>query len=163
MKTLFVMRHAKSSWDDASLADFDRPLNGRGERNAPVMGELMQRKGLEPDLILSSPAERAKQTAIAAKKAGGFDATIAYDERIYEASPTTLRKVASEINDSHSSAMLVGHNPGMEGFIRYLTGENERMPTAALAVIDLDVETWGEIDDGCGRLRKLVRPRDEMK
>jgi len=160
MKTLFLLRHAKSSWDDPGLADFDRPLNGRGERNAPMMGELMRRKGFEPDVILSSPAERARGTAIAAKKAGGLDGKIAYDDRIYEASTNTLRKVVSEIDDTCKSAMLVGHNPGMEGFVRYLTGDDERMPTAALAVIELDIKSWSKIAEGCCTLKKIFRPKE---
>jgi phosphohistidine phosphatase len=160
MRTLFLMRHAKSSWDDASLADFDRPLNGRGERTAPLMGELMKREAFAPDIILSSPAERAKQTAIAAKKAGGLDAEMTFDDRIYEASPNALRQVASEIDDRHSSVMLVGHNPGMEGFVRYLTGQLEPMPTAALAVIDLDIEGWADVAENSGTLRNVFRPKE---
>ena len=160
MKTVLLMRHAKSSWDDPSLADFDRPLNGRGEKNAPLMGELMKREAFSPDVILSSPAERAKQTAKAVKKAGKLNAKLIYDDRVYEASPNTLRQVASEIDNAHRSAMLVGHNPGMEGFIRYLTGQTEPMPTAALAVVDLEVDDWSDITDGCGKLRKIFRPKE---
>jgi phosphohistidine phosphatase len=160
MRTLFILRHAKSSWDDASLADFDRPLNGRGERTAPIMGELMGREGFDPDIILSSPAERAKQTALAVKKAGGIDAEIVFDERIYEASPDGLRNVVAQIDDVHASAMLVGHNPGMEGFIRYLTGQVEPMPTAALAVIDLEIDAWRDTTGGGGKLRNIFRPKE---
>ena len=160
MRTLFILRHAKSSWDDASLADFDRPLNGRGERTAPMMGELMQREGFAPHIIISSPAERAKQTALAVKKAGGLGAEIVFDERIYEASPNALRRVTAEIDGIYGSAMLVGHNPGIEGLVRYLTGQNEPMPTAALAVIDLDIDGWGDITEGCGKLRFIFRPKE---
>ncbi len=157
------MRHAKSSWEDASLSDFDRPLNDRGLRSAPFMGKLMRDKDLEPDVISSSPAERAKQTALLVKDASGFSQEIRFDDRIYEASPHTLLQVVSEIDDANISAMLVGHNPGMEGFIRYLTGDLEPMPTAALAVIELDIDKWTEIADGCGRLQNIYRPKDEMK
>ena len=154
------MRHAKSSWDDASLSDFERPLNDRGLRSAPFMGKLMHEKGLEPALVLSSPAERAKQTALLVKEAGGFSHKIQFDHRIYEATPYSLAQVTSEIDDANSSAMLVGHNPGMEGFIRYLTGNLEPMPTAALAVIDLNIDKWNEINDGCGELQNIYRPKD---
>lgn len=163
MKTLFVLRHAKSSWDDSDLADFDRPLNDRGKLSAPFMGELMTSNGFAPEIILSSPALRAKTTATLAKEAGEMDAQIRYDERIYEASPAALRQVVADVEDEFRSAMIVGHNPGMEGFIRYLTGKLEPMPTAALAVIDLDIANWGEIDAERGILRKIFRPRDEMK
>src|SRR5262245_28678735 len=135
MKTLYLMRHAKSSWDDANLSDFDRPLNDRGLRTAPFMGELMRTKALEPAVILSSPAERAKQTAQMAMDAARLSCELRFDDRIYEASPHSLAQVASEIDDADSSAMLIGHNPGMEGFIRFLTGKLEPMPTAAIAVI----------------------------
>ena len=163
MKTLYLLRHAKSSWEDASLADFERPLNDRGLRTAPFMGELMRDKGLVPQTVLSSPAKRARKTANLAKSAAGFAADIDYDERIYEASPQTLRQVASELGDSVTSAMLVGHNPGMEGFIRYLTGRIEPMPTGALAVINLDIDSWTELEEGSGRLEKVFRPKDELK
>lgn len=163
MKTLYLMRHAKSSWDDASLSDFERPLNDRGLRAAPFMGKLMQEKGFEPAVMLSSPAERAKRTAMLVKDASGLSHEIQFDDRIYEASPHTLAQVASDIDDANTSAMLVGHNPGIEGFIRYLTGSLEPMPTAAMAVIDLSIDKWSEISDGCGDVQKIFRPNDEMK
>lgn len=154
------MRHAKSSWDDAGLSDFDRPLNGRGERTGPLIGELMRLEGFAPEIIISSPAERAKQTAMAVKKAGRLGGEIVFDERIYEASPSDLRQVAAEIDDVHASAMLVGHNPGVEGFISYLTGQLEPMPTAALAVVDLEIDCWDEITEGCGNLGHVFRPKE---
>ena len=163
MKTLYVLRHAKSSWDDAELADFDRPLNERGEIAAPFMGEFMAANGFEPQVIVSSPAVRARETARLATEAARFPADIIHDERIYEASPRTLQTVASSINDRFESAMLVGHNPGMEGFVRLMSGRSEEMPTAALAVIDLDIERWSDIDSGLGSLRRMVRPKEEMK
>jgi phosphohistidine phosphatase len=163
MKTLYVLRHAKSSWDDAELADFDRPLNDRGETTAPFVGELMAENGFEPDLIVSSPAVRARETSRLVKEAAQMPAEIVYDDRIYEASPRTLQIVAASIDDRFASAMLVGHNPGMEGFVRLLTGRSEEMPTTALAVIDLDIERWAEIDTGLGTLRRMIRPKDEMK
>ena len=163
MKTLYILRHAKSSWDDPDLADFDRPLNGRGKTAAPFMGEVMRRKGWMPEVILSSPAVRARETARRAKKGGDLEADIKHDERIYEASPQTLRQVASEIEDGADSAMIVGHNPGMEGLVRFLTGKAESMPTAALAVIELDLDSWKDIDAKSGKLKKIIRPKDEMK
>jgi phosphohistidine phosphatase len=163
MKTLYLLRHAKSSWDDAALADFDRPLNGRGKRAAPFMGELIARIGLGPCVIVSSPAVRARQTAGFVKEGGALAAEIIFDPRIYDAGLADLRAVVSEIDDAHTSAMLVGHNPGIEGLIRHLTGEIETMPTAALAVIALDIDKWSSIDEGCGALHALYRPKDEMK
>lgn len=154
------MRHAKSSWDDASLSDFERPLNERGQQTAPFMGKFMREKGLEPSIIMSSPAERAKQTALMVKNASGFSREIQLDDRIYEAHPHSLAQVVSEIDDANTSAMLIGHNPGIEGFIRFLTGDLEPMPTAALAVIDLSIDKWNEINDGCGELQNVYRPKN---
>ncbi len=160
MKTLYLLRHAKSSWDDPSQSDFERPLNPRGLKAAPFIGELMAKKGFTPSVIVSSPAMRAKTTAALVKDAGQFSVDIIFEKSIYEASPNTLRQVVSEINEDHASALLVGHNPGIEGFIRYLTGQIEPMPTAALAVIELKIEKWGEVNDGSGKLFEVYRPKE---
>lgn len=162
MKTLFLLRHAKSSWDDPQLADYDRPLNGRGRRAAPFMGKLMQKEGLVPDIIISSTAKRAWQTSELLKQGGDLEREIKFDERIYEGSPGALQQVVSEIGD-HNSAMLVGHNPGIEGFIRYLTGSVEPMPTAAIAVIDLSIDNWHEVTNNCGAVQRVYRPKEEMQ
>lgn len=163
MKTIFILRHAKSSWEDASLADFERPLNERGLKAATFMGELMREKEFRPSIILSSPALRAKRTAELLKESSGLAVGIRLDHRIYEASPQSLRQVVSELENSIDAAMLVGHNPGIEGFIRFLTGQIEPMPTAALAAIAMKIENWNAIDDDCGMLDSVYRPKDEMK
>ena len=163
MKTLFLMRHAKSSWSDTTLADIDRPLNARGLVAAPFMGKLMQAKRLDPYVILSSTAVRARHTATLAKEAGSLTGLIQFEPRIYEASPQRLRQVISEIDNIYRSALVVGHNPGMEGFIRFLTGDLEAMPTAAIAVINLNIDGWDAIGDGSGELQNLFRPREEMQ
>jgi phosphohistidine phosphatase len=163
MKILFLLRHAKSSWDNASLADFDRPLNERGKNTAPFMGEVMTRREYAPAIVISSPANRAASTAKLVKDAAGLNADVRYDDRVYEASPNSLRQVASELDDAFGSAMIVGHNPGMEDFIRYLTGEIESMPTAALAVMELKIDSWSEINADTGTLAEIIRPKDEMK
>lgn len=163
MKRLFLLRHAKSSWDDPALADFDRPLNGRGLKTAPFMGELMAKRNIHADLIISSPAKRAMETALLVKEASGWNSPIQYDERIYAASPQTLRTVISQMPDSLDSALLVGHNPGMEGIIRYITGSLQIMPTAALAAIELKNPQWKMIDELGGTLVFFIRPKDEMK
>ena len=122
----------------------------------------MAERGLAPDVIFASPAVRARETARLVKEAAGMPAKINFDERIYEASPQTLKQVVASTNDAHASAMIVGHNPGMEGFIRLLTGRMEAMPTAALAIIDLDIDRWQDIGTG-GTLRQIIRPKDEIK
>jgi len=159
MKTIFLLRHAKSSWENSDLSDFDRPLNQRGLETAPFMGEIIFKNQFQIDLIVSSPATRARQTAILVKEAAKINGEIEYDDGIYEASPPRLVKVLSEIVEKYQSAMLVGHNPGMEGLVKFLAGEIQPMPTAALAVIDLKIDKWNEINADCGTLRTLLRPR----
>lgn len=162
MKTLFIMRHAKSSWSDPNLSDFERPLNERGLKTAPFMGELVKENNFTPAIIISSPAMRAKQTANIVKKSAGLKAEIFFDERIYEASPLRLLEVISGIDDQFDSALIVGHNPGFEDIVRVLTGKIEAMPTAALAVIDLEIDSWKEINSEAGYLRKIIRPKEEQ-
>jgi phosphohistidine phosphatase len=154
------MRHAKSSWGDGSLADFERPLNERGLKAAPLVGRFMRKQKLRPDLVVCSPAERARQTAKLVAEAAGLAAPLRYDERIYEATSARLFEVFSQIEDDAGEAMLVGHNPGLEELLERLTGESRRMPTAALARVALDVEKWSRVRDGAGRIELFVRPKE---
>jgi phosphohistidine phosphatase len=160
MKTLFILRHAKSSWDNAALSDFERPLNERGLGAAPLVGGLMKKNRFEPELILSSPARRAEQTATLIKQSAGIGSAIRFDERIYEASPARLLEVVSEQEEKIGSIMLVGHNPGLEGLLKFLTGELQPMPTAALAIVDLETDKWSTINSSKGKLRTLIRPKE---
>ena len=162
MKRLFILRHAKSSWDDAKLADFERPLNDIGLEAAPFMGRYMAGHGYVPKAIISSPARRARETAELIREHAAIGGEVRFDDRIYEASPYTLRQVASELGDGLESAMIVGHNPGIEGFIRHLTGQIEPMPTAALAVIDLDIASWRKIGSDTGKIVTIIRPKAVM-
>ena len=123
----------------------------------------MASRGLVPAMILSSPAVRAEQTAALVKTHSGSDAPLHFDERIYEASALALRQVLSELADSIDSVMIVGHNPGMEGLIRLLSGVIEAMPTAALAVIELRIDSWQELGSGSGLLLSVYRPKEEAK
>ncbi len=163
MKTLYVLRHAKSSWDNPNLADFDRSLNERGLKTAPFMGGIMLKNNLLPELVLSSPALRAKETAELIKVSANLQSEVKFDEQIYEASPQTLLQIVSELDETVDSAMIVGHNPGLEGLIKILTGEFQAMPTAGLAVIDLETESWSKIDSESGKLRALFNPKEESK
>lgn len=158
MKTLFILRHAKSSWDNNALSDFERPLNERGLRHAPLMGEVMRKNNFSPDLILSSPARRAKETAALVKQAAGIESEIRFDERIYEATSARLLETLAE--QTGESILLVGHNPGLEELLKFLTGESPPMPTAALAVVDLQMENWNQINSAPGDLRVLIRPQE---
>ncbi|HCA57930.1 MAG TPA: hypothetical protein DEP46_08125 [Blastocatellia bacterium] len=163
MKTLLLMRHAKSSWTDPSLSDFERPLNERGRRAAPFMGGVLKREGLIPDHIICSPANRTKETAELVQAAVELDLEIGNDARIYEATAGELIDVVSEMPETSSRALLIGHNPSSEQFLQIMTGAIEAMPTAALAVIDLEIGSWAEIAPGKGKLRRLFRPKEEMQ
>src|SRR5215472_16046156 len=112
MKTLLLLRHAKSDWDDHSLSDFDRPLASRGERDAPRIGKALRERGPLPEIIINSPAVRAKTTAEAVIKSAGLGINPQFDERIYGASPPELLALIRRIPDSISCALMVGHNPG---------------------------------------------------
>ncbi len=161
MKTVLLLRHAKSSWANARLADFDRPLNGRGERDAPRIGRLLRREDLVPDLIVSSAAERAMQTAELVALAAGYEGDLRFSRDLYHADPETYLEVAARAPDDVARLMLVGHNPGMEELVEALTGAWERMPTAALAQITLPVTRWREVGDGTqGQLVNLWRPKE---
>ena len=163
MKTLFVLRHAKSSWDNSDLSDFERPLNSRGLDAARFIGGLIYTRNLEPQIIISSPAKRAKHTAVLVKELAEIPKPVIYDERIYEASPLALFKLIREFDDIYQSVLLIGHNPGFENLVRMLTGETVLMPTAALAKINLDIESWHELDAVSNELEFLIRPKEEMK
>lgn len=163
MKKLYILRHAKSSWDNPILADFDRPLNERGIKTADFMGNFLLKQDFQPELILTSPATRAQETANIVKKSAKFRAEIKLEENIYEASPQTLVKVVSELNENVQTVLLVGHNPGLEGLIKFLTNEIQSMPTAGLAIVELNIDKWKEIDSNCGTLQDLTRPKMEMK
>jgi len=160
LKTLLVLRHAKSSWKDTSLVDHDRPLNKRGRRDAPRMGRLIQSAGIVPDLLISSTAKRARKTAQAVAEACGYSAEIARERRFYETGPQTVLQEVAKVSDEHDTVMIVGHNPTWEGVVSELTGQYEIMPTAALARIELDIEHWSDLREGSGRLVSLWRPRE---
>lgn len=161
MKTLLILRHAKSSWKDSGLPDFERPLNTRGRRAADLIGTFMKRKKLQPDLVLSSTATRARETIGLVVKSAYLGVDVRYDQRLYLAGAATLIDVISQIEEERNRVMLVGHNPGLEELVARLTGVDEQMPTAALARISLDISSWVEIAKVAhGRLEWLVKPRE---
>jgi phosphohistidine phosphatase len=160
MKSLLLLRHAKSSWKHPELADHDRPLNKRGKRDAPRMGRLVRDEDLVPELILSSSALRARETALAVAAACDHACELRVLRELYLAEPEDHALLLQSLPDAVDSAMLVGHNPGMEELVEALGGEHETMPTAALAWIDLPIDRWPELRlDGSGRLRALWLPR----
>ena len=161
MKTLLILRHAKSSWSDYSLSDHDRPLKKRGKRDAPRIGEVIAAEDIVPDLIISSTARRAKDTAIAAAEACGYENEIHFTRDLYHAGVDDFVWILSGLDDGIRSAMVVAHNPGVEELLHYLTDESEWMPTAALAFVELPIQSWRQIsEDVEGRLLQFCRPRD---
>ena len=162
MKTLLVLRHAKSSWDDPSLDDHERPLNARGERDAPRMGRLARKERLPVELIISSDALRARLTAQAMADATGYRGEILLDPRLYHASAAeVLAVLRSAVEYDIATVMIVGHNPGLEDLVARLTGEAEGLPTAALAQIALPIDRWPDLAASTrGTLVGLWRPKE---
>jgi phosphohistidine phosphatase len=159
MKTLFLLRHAKSSWDDPVAEDIERPLAPRGEKDAPRVGAFLAATKNLPDLIVSSPAERAKATAKRVARAAGYDGDLRLEPAIYLADAATLLDVVRRLPDDHARVMLVGHNPGFEELAAALCGGSVRLPTAAVACIELDIARWVEARAGAGTLVWLVTPK----
>ena len=156
------MRHAQSSWDSPNFSDFDRPLNHRGVKAVPYMARMMNLRKAVPDLILTSPARRAEQTAERVKQSGGFAAEILTERRIYEAAAATLLELVQEIENDFDAVLLVGHNPGVEGLIKALTGLLRPMTPGALVAVNLNVENWNEIaSDASGKLAFVIAPKEE--
>jgi phosphohistidine phosphatase len=159
MKSLLLLRHAKSNWDNPSLRDFDRPLAARGERDAPRVGKALRKRGQLPDLIISSPAARAKATIKAVMKAAKLDQEPQFEGAVYGASSAELLKLIRRLPNASACALLVGHNPGFEDLVGRLTGSHERMPTAALARIEFQIDHWEDVEDGKGSLAWLMTPK----
>lgn len=151
-KRLILLRHAKSSWKEAALADFDRPLSGRGKRDAPAMAQRLKQWGIRPDLILSSPAKRARKTAkIAAEELGYPGKAIRCDERLYLQGVKALLAVLTETDDRCDEVMLVGHNPDMTELAERLTGDDfGEIPTAGAVVIRIEGTNWRDLAESGG-------------
>jgi phosphohistidine phosphatase len=160
MKILLILRHAKSSWKHTELPDFDRPLNKRGKSDAPRMGELLRQMDLLPDLILSSTAQRARQTTQAVVDASGYGGEVRWLDSLYAAPPESYLEALRSLDDSLQRVMVVGHNPGLEELLEELTGESEALPTAALAQVQLLIQRWSQLDEPVrGELVQIWQPR----
>ena len=161
MKTLLVLRHAKSSWNDSALGDHERPLNERGRRDGPRMGQLIREYGLVPDIVISSDAVRAQLTARAVTESAGYPGDILLDPRLYLASPADILALLRAVREDAETIMIVGHNPGLEEMVEQLTGERQDMPTAALAQIVLPIDRWRDLKlSSRGTLEGHWRPGD---
>jgi phosphohistidine phosphatase len=160
MKTLLLLRHAKSSWKDQTLCDHDRPLNKRGQNDAPRVGEWLSAQGLLPDVVFSSTALRAQSTARLMAETAGFTKAIELKRELYHADSGDFLETLKTFSDEICTALIVGHNPGMEEFLEMLTGQLESMPTCALAQIELPIDRWQDINrKSQGRVLRLWRPK----
>jgi phosphohistidine phosphatase len=164
MKTLLILRHAKSSWKDPNLPDHDRPLNKRGKHDAPRMGKLLKEEDLIPDLIISSTAARAKKTAELVAKACKYKGEeISLNQSLYGAEPAGYLKILQELSDKDKAVLVVGHSPSVEETVEVLTDSADViMPTCALAHISLPIQNWAELNKQKikGKLLKIWRPKE---
>lgn len=159
MKTLLLLRHAKSSWKDSAVADHERPLNVRGRRSAELLRLFLKSRKLRPDFVLSSSAVRTRET-VEIIFADALEAPeISYHDVLYLASAAKLLETISALEEKRDQVLLVGHNPGIEELFYQLTGVDERFPTATLAKIEFHTEQWSEIGKTSGTLQWLVTPK----
>ncbi|MBL7943848.1 MAG: histidine phosphatase family protein [Flavobacteriales bacterium] len=159
MKTLLLVRHAKSSHDHPGLSDFDRPLNERGKRDAPLMADRTAALVTGVSLLVSSPALRALTTARAFHKAWGNAATLVENNRIYEADPDTLLSIVQALDDRHDQVALFGHNPGFSQLASYLCSQQIEMVTCCVVHIALETDTWKAADPQLARLMAVDYPK----
>ena len=154
------MRHAKSSWKDENLVDHERPLSKRGLRDAPRMGRLLREEDMVPDVILCSPALRARMTVEGVVDQSGFGNELMFPEEFYGANLEIFLAALRTLSEEYASAMFIGHNPELEELLEHLTGKWHKMPTAALAYLVLPVQLWQDINEETeGKLVYLWKPR----
>lgn len=164
MKTLTLIRHAKSSWKYPELSDFDRPLNKRGKKNAPYMGARLAEQNISPDRILTSPAARALATAKMIAKAIKYPSKeLIADQRVYLSSARELLNVLRDVEDSCKEVFLIGHNPSLTDLANDLTGESiENIPTTGMVRIQFDFDTWDQVAEGSGKLVLFDYPKKKL-
>jgi phosphohistidine phosphatase len=163
MKTVYLVRHAKSSWDDPLQKDFDRPLNKRGRRDAPRMGKRLQEREIHPDLLLSSPAERALSSCLLiAEKIGYTLHDVLTDRRLYHAGDDQLMSLICDLNDEHDEVMIVAHNPGLTDFVNRASREPviDNIPTCGVVALKFPVRSWNSITWGKGEMMFFDFPKE---
>lgn len=168
MKRLTVLRHAKSSWDNPDVDDFDRTLNDRGRKAAWRMGREFAKRNFRFDVVLASPAARVRETLDGVREKFELDAPIRFDDRIYLATAERLLGLVHELPEAIERPLLVGHNPGLHQLVVQLVRDgvkeraslNDGFPTAAVAVIDLPADTWRQVEPATGTLVELILPRE---
>jgi len=163
MKTLYLLRHAKSSWKDETLPDIERPLKGRGRKASQTVGGFLKKEKIIPDLVLSSSAIRARQTTDIVLGAAKLSTDLRFDERLYEADAHKLLEVVRQIEKSKKNVLLVGHNPGLEEFLELLTGAVETISTGTLSKIVLKASDWAGVKNKDATLEWIVKPKQMQK
>lgn len=160
MRTLYLLRHAKSSWKEESVVDFERPLAGRGRKACGLLARFIQAEGIEFDLILSSTAVRARETVELIRQGAKLRTETRYDERVYEANASRLLEVVSQIENDRKAVLLVGHNPGLEELLTVLTGKTHRLQTGSLAKLKLKISKWSDNYENKATLDWIVRAKE---
>ena len=167
-KRLILLRHAKSAWDNPSIADFDRPLSNRGRKAAPLVGAYLARRSMIPGLVLSSSATRAVETLDLASAGWQTKPTVKKLKSLYLAMPREMLRRVQAVGREPDSVMLVGHNPGIADLANWLCAQGKadlraslarKFPTGAIAVLEFDVEDWGDVDAETGRLVDFATPK----
>ena len=159
MKKLYIIRHAKSSWKDTALDDFNRPLSKRGRKDAPFMAKKLKQKGVMPDVIISSPATRAKTTAELIAKELNFKKQIIYDTTLYEANTNKIFDAIVKIDESNSIVFLIGHNPSLNMFVEILVNFRENIPTCGIIELEVDCELFKDFSATCTKLLSFDFPK----
>jgi phosphohistidine phosphatase len=161
LKTLYLLRHAKSSWEDGNLSDFDRPLNERGLREAPIMGEILKNKIEQPELIISSSAKRAITTAEIIANSFNYDINkIIKEEKIYHSVVSDLMRIIYETPNTVERLMLFGHNPTFTQVVNYLSDKYiDNLPTCGFVQINFALESWKELESNTGKLILFEYPK----
>jgi phosphohistidine phosphatase len=165
VKTLIIVRHAKSSWDNLDLKDIERPLNDRGEKDAPRMAKRLKEREITPDLLLSSPAVRAIETCRHIAKVLEYPlGKVKTEPRLYHADEDTLLLIVKELKDHDTCVMLFGHNPGLTIFTNLLLKEDiDTIPTCGIVSASLNVSSWSAVKFGCGRLDFYDYPKRNLR
>lgn len=163
MKTLFIIRHAKSSWDDPTLADIDRPLNGRGKKDAPEMGRRLKSRSVMPDLMISSTAKRARKTARKIAGEIGYEKNdIILLNSLYHAGVTTIHEVVRQTQDYVDTLMIFGHNPGFTDFANFIARtEIYNIPTCGIVQVEFNTTNWLEVAPLNGKLVDFDYPKKD--
>lgn len=162
MKKLFIIRHAKSSWKDSALDDFSRPLSKRGKSDAPMMGSRLKKRKISPDIIISSPAKRAKTTAEIIAKELKYSKDILFNDEVYESTLSKLHEIVTKVDDKNTTIFLVGHNPSLNMLARHYVGFSKNIVTCAVLEIEFDCRRWKDASEKNAKLISYDYPKNRI-